>query len=84
MAWREKLYERALKRPVDAGTLEAIRGEFERRRHEIPVPAELLDHPSKPEMTIKTKWLSFIVQFHKETADGRRGAFAGGQDARHH
>ena len=38
MAWREKLYERALKPPVDAGTLEAIRGEFERRRHEIPVP----------------------------------------------
>jgi len=66
MAWREKLYERALKRPVDAGTLKAIRGEFERRRHEIPVPAELLNHPSKPEMTIKTKWLSFIVQFHKE------------------
>ena len=56
----------SLKRPVDAGTLKAIRGEFERRRHEIPVQAELLDHPSKPEMTIKTKWLSFIVQFHKE------------------
>ena len=48
MAWREKLYERRLKRPVDAGTLEAIRGEFERRRHEIPVQAELLDpRPSR-------------------------------------
>jgi hypothetical protein len=67
MAWREKLYERRLKRPVDTGTLDAIRSEFHRRRHEIPVSAELLDHPTKPEMTIKTKWLSFIVQFHKET-----------------
>ena len=67
MAWREKLYERRLRRPVDTGTLDAIRSEFQKRRHEIPVSAELLDHPTKPEMTIKTKWLSFIVQFHKET-----------------
>ena len=67
MAWREKLYERRLKRPVDSGTLSAIRSEFQRRQHEIPVPTELLDHPTKPQMTIKTKWLSFIVKFHKET-----------------
>ena len=67
MAWREKLYERELKRPVDNGTLEAIRSEFHRRRHEIPVAAELLDNPAKPEMTIKTRWLSFIVQFSKQT-----------------
>ena len=52
--------------PWMRGRSTAIRSEFERRRHEIPVPTELLDHPSKPEMTIKTKWLSFIVQFHKE------------------
>ena len=67
MAWREKLYERELKRPVDPGTLEAIRSEFHRRRHEIPVAAELLENPAKPEMTIKTRWLSFIVQFHRQT-----------------
>src|SRR4051812_33464265 len=67
MAWREKLYERPLKRPVDTGTLDAIRSEFHRRQHEIPVPTELLQNPAKPEMTIKTKWLSFIVQFGKET-----------------
>jgi hypothetical protein len=67
MAWREKLYERRLRRPVDRRTLEAIRSEFHRRRHEIPVPTELLDNPTKPEMTIKTKWLSFIVQFNEET-----------------
>jgi hypothetical protein len=67
MAWREKLYERRLNRPVDAKTIDAIRGEFQRRRHEIPVDAELVNHPTKQEMTIKTKWLSFIVQFHKES-----------------
>lgn len=67
MAWREKLYERRLKRPVDNPTLEAIRSEFHRRQHEIPVPSELLENPAKPEMTIKTRWLSLIVQFSKET-----------------
>jgi hypothetical protein len=67
MAWREKLYERTLRRPVDHLTLDAIRSEFHRRKHEIPVHAELLQNPAKPEMTIKTKWLSFIVQFNKET-----------------
>jgi hypothetical protein len=67
MAWREKLYERRLKRPVDTGTLAAIRSEFQRRKHEIPVPTELHDNPAKSEMTIKSKWLSFIVQFGKET-----------------
>jgi hypothetical protein len=67
MAWREKLYERRLKRPVDDPTLDAIRSEYLRRRHEIPVPTELLHHPTKPEMTIKSKWLSLIVQFNKET-----------------
>ena len=34
-------------------------------------------------MTIKTKWLSFIVQFGKETMRGRRGTLAGRQDAGH-
>src|SRR5690349_6934971 len=66
MAWKEKLYERRLRRPVDHRTLEAIRSEFERRRHEIPVAAELVglaDHG----MTIKTKWLSLIVHFTKDT-----------------
>jgi hypothetical protein len=67
MAWREKLYERELKRPVDTGTIEAIRSEYHRRRHEIPVATELLENPAKPEMTIKTRWLSLIVQFNKQT-----------------
>jgi hypothetical protein len=67
MAWREKLYERKLRQPVDTRTLDAVRSEYHRRKHEIPVPTELFDHPTRPEMTIKTKWLSFIVQFNKET-----------------
>jgi hypothetical protein len=67
MAWREKLYERRLRQPVDTQTLEALRLEYHRRKHEIPVPTELHDHPTRPEMTIKSKWLSFIVQFNKET-----------------
>jgi len=67
MAWKEKLYERALRRPVDDGALEAVRSEYHKRRHEIPVDSELVLHPSKPElMTIKTRWLSLIIQFHQE------------------
>jgi hypothetical protein len=67
MAWREKLYERTLKRPMDPATLDALRAEFHRRKHEIPVAADLVEHPHRPEMTIKTKWLSFVVHFTQET-----------------
>ncbi|MDR3620104.1 MAG: hypothetical protein P4L85_12195 [Paludisphaera borealis] len=67
MAWKEKLYERPLRRPLDDGALEAVRSEYHKRRHEIPVPSELVLHPTKPElMTIKTKWLSLVIQFHQE------------------
>jgi hypothetical protein len=67
MAWKEKLYERPLRRPLDDGALEAVRSEYHKRRHEIPVESELVLHPSKPElMTIRTKWLSFVIQFHQE------------------
>ncbi len=67
MAWREKLYERTLKRPVDHTALDAIRDEFLRRKHEIPVDSELVENRHKPEMTIKTKWLSFVIHFTDET-----------------
>jgi hypothetical protein len=67
MAWKERLYERALRRPVDDGALETVRSEYRKRRHEIPIDSELVLHPSQPErMTIRTRWLSFIIQFHKE------------------
>jgi len=67
MAWRETLYERTLKRPVDHEALDALRDEFLRRKHEIPVASELVENRHKPEMTIKTKWLSFIIHFTEET-----------------
>jgi hypothetical protein len=37
-----------------------------RRRHEIPVPAELHWHQEKPQLTIHSKELSFVVQFTRE------------------
>ena len=52
-----------LRRPIDAPMREAISTEFSRRRHEIPVPAELHWHAEKPQFTIRSKLLSFIVQF---------------------
>ncbi|MGP0062213.1 MAG: hypothetical protein ACLQGP_01255 [Isosphaeraceae bacterium] len=45
---------------------EAISSEFSRRRHEIPVPAELHWHQEKPQFVIRSKWLSFIVHFTPE------------------
>ncbi len=67
MAWTEKLYERRLQRPVDADTLESLRSEYHKRRHEIPVDSQLIHHSDKPElMTIKTKWASFVIHFQHE------------------
>jgi hypothetical protein len=45
---------------------EAISSEFSRRRHEIPVPAELHWHQEKPQFMIRSEWLSFIVHFTHE------------------
>jgi soluble P-type ATPase len=61
--WKETLYRRPLRRPIDETTRRAISAEFARRRHEIPVPAELHWHREKPQLTIRSNELSFIVQF---------------------
>ena len=66
MRWKETLYTRRLRRPIDGPTREAITTEFSRRRHEIPVPTELHWHPEKPQFTIRSQWLSFVVQFTHE------------------
>jgi hypothetical protein len=66
MPWKEKLYERPLKRPLDAETRAAIQSEFRRRRDQIPVPAELSWHSAKPELTIRSQWVSFVVDFSRE------------------
>jgi hypothetical protein len=66
MRWKEQLYERTLKRPIDEQTRAAIQSEFRRRRNQIPMPAELSWNASKPELTIRSKWISFIVHFTRE------------------
>lgn len=42
---------------------EAITSEFSRRRHEIPVPAELRWSASKPEFVVATQWLNLLARF---------------------
>jgi hypothetical protein len=66
MRWKEKLYERPLKRPLDDQTRAAIHSEFRRRRNQIPVPAELSWHVAKPELTIRSQWISIVVDFSQE------------------
>jgi hypothetical protein len=44
----------------------AISSEFSRRRHEIPIPAELHWHHERPQFMIRSEWLSFIVHFTPE------------------
>jgi hypothetical protein len=63
MRWKEKLYERALKRPIDDQTKAIIQSEFRRRKDQIPVPAELSWHSAKPELTIRAKGMAFVVNF---------------------
>jgi hypothetical protein len=64
--WKETLYRRPLRRPIDETIRQAISTEFARRQHEIPVPAELHWHPEKPQLTIRSKELSFVVHFTRE------------------
>lgn len=66
MRWKETLYKRRLRRPIDGAVREAIALAFARRRHEIPVPAELHWCHDKPEFTIRSTWLSFVVRFTAE------------------
>jgi hypothetical protein len=63
MRWKEKLYERALKRPIDDQTKANIHSEFRRRRDQIPVPAELSWHAAKLEFTIRARGIAFVVNF---------------------
>jgi hypothetical protein len=66
MRWKEKLYERGLKRPIDDQTRAAINLEFHRRRDQISIPAELSWNGAKPHLTIRSQWISFIVHFTQE------------------
>jgi hypothetical protein len=66
MRWTETLYERPLKRPIDEQIRAAIHSEFRRRRDQFPMPTELFWSTSKPELTIRSQWVSFIVHFTRE------------------
>ena len=66
MRWKEKLYERALKRPIDDQTKAIIHSEFHRRQRQIPVPAELSWHAARPELTICARGISFVVNFTRD------------------
>jgi hypothetical protein len=66
MRWKEKLYERPLRRPIDEQTRVAIHSELHRRRGQFPIPTELSWNVAKPELTIRAKWISFVVNFTQE------------------
>jgi hypothetical protein len=66
MPWKEKLYERRLKRPIDEQTRAAIGFEFRRRQDQMPMATELTWNAAKPEFTIRSRWISFIVRFTPE------------------
>ncbi|WZO98048.1 hypothetical protein EP7_005101 [Isosphaeraceae bacterium EP7] len=63
MPWKETLFERKLKRPVDGPLRKDVEDVYQRRRGEIPISTDLSWHPEKPEFTIRSKLLSFIVRF---------------------
>jgi hypothetical protein len=63
MPWKEMLFERKLKRPVDGPLRQDVETVYQRRRGEIPIPTDLRWHPEKPEFTIRSKLLSFVVRF---------------------
>jgi hypothetical protein len=66
MRWKELLYERRLKRPLDDQLREAINREAVKRRHEIPVPTEFEWHATNPVLKIKSYLMSFTVSFTPE------------------
>ncbi len=66
MAWKETLYERPLKGPIDAPKRAAIQEALKGRRHESLTPTEVSWRDDRPELVIRSKWISFIVRFTHE------------------
>ena len=67
MPWKEKLYERALKRPIDEQTKAIIHSEFRQRRAQIPIPAELSWHAAKLFATDENR--CHVVRYIESVAD---------------
>jgi len=57
------LYERRLNRSLDEASRLAIEAEYHRRKSEIPIATQFAWHPSRPELTIRSSMVSFIVEF---------------------
>ena len=63
MGWKERLFERPLSRAFDDDTRRAIDAEFQRRRHEIPIPVRMTWGQGEPSFLIASQWASFLVSF---------------------
>jgi hypothetical protein len=63
MGWKERLFERPLSRAFDEDTRRAIDAEFQRRRHEFPIPVRLTWGQGEPSFLIASQWASFLVSF---------------------
>lgn len=63
MGWNERLFERPLSRAFDDQIKRAIDAEFQRRRHEIPVPVRLTWGQDRPSFRLASPWASFSVSF---------------------
>ncbi len=63
----ECLYERPLRRPFDDAMRGAILVEANRRRMEIPMPAEFEWDPADPVLTIRSPLITFKVSFTPDT-----------------
>ena len=83
MRWKEKLYERPLKRPIDEQTKAAIHSEFHRRRDQIPDPDGTVLECRQARVDHSLAMDLVHREFHARADDRQRRALTRGQDVRH-
>jgi hypothetical protein len=66
MAWKETLYERPLKRPIGDEDRAAIQNALNNPKVKFPMPSQIAWHAHKPELFIRSRFVSFIVRFTAE------------------